>query len=99
MREVKIVQCFNMAFNVRFYATALSHLDRYDGMCIKAHPVMAALIAEEIKGQPFRLPVVPDQRNLPGEVQIIDMASTGREVVIFEMLGIPEQSVIIKERA
>jgi hypothetical protein len=76
-------------FCVGIYTVGISHLYRYDGMCIKAHPVMAAIIADVIREQPFRLPIVPDKRNQLHEVEIIDMSSTGIAVVRFEGLAIP----------
>lgn len=88
MKHVKI-PCLKFGFTVGVYSLALAHLDRYDGMVIKAHPVMAAIIAEVIRELPFRLPVVSDRRNQPNEVSIHDMSSTGTEVLTFEDLAVP----------
>jgi hypothetical protein len=83
------VPCFMFPFSVPIYQIGLSYLHRYDGMCIKAHPVVAAIIQDVIKDQQFRLPIVPDHRNRPNEVAILDLSSTGAAVVEFEALGTP----------
>lgn len=86
------IECAYLSFSVVLYTAALTRLDRYDGMCIKAHPVMAACIQEVIKDQPFRLPIVHDRRNKPNEVGIWDLQSTFTEIVVFTDLAAPSGS-------
>ena len=88
LKYINIVHC-DGTFCLVNYAYALSLLHRYDGMVIKAHPIYAAIIAEIIREQPFKLPIVSDRRNRADEVEIVDVASMGVAVVRFEGLATP----------